>query len=159
MHLAWLALGLILVLVGLAGLLLPALPGMPLVFAGIAIVAWSDGFARIGIATLVAIAVLALVGALFDFLAGVLGARRAGASRWGMAGAVLGLLVGLPFGLPGLMFGPGIGAMLLEYSRDQNIRRSARAGVGVLVGFVLGTALKYALAMTMIGLAVVAYLW
>lgn len=153
------ALGLVLTLVGLAGLVLPAVPGMPLIFGGIALVAWADGFARIGLPTLLAIGVLAVVGTVFDYLAGVLGARHGGASRWGLVGAVAGLIVGLPFGLFGLVLGPGIGAMLLEYANDKDIRRSARAGVGVLIGFVLGTALKYAVAMTMVGLAIMAYVW
>jgi uncharacterized protein YqgC (DUF456 family) len=152
-------LGVVIVLVGLAGLILPALPGMPLIFAGIVVVAWADGFARIGVPTLIVSGVLAAIGSVFDYTAGLLGAKRAGASRWGLAGAVIGLIVGVPFGLIGLVLGPGVGAVLFEYARDTNIRRSARAGVGVLIGFVLGTALKYALAMTMIGLALFAYLW
>jgi uncharacterized protein len=131
-------LGLALVVGGLAGLVLPAVPGIPLVFAGIALIAWADGFARIGVPMLVAIGVLAAIGTVFDFLAGVLGAKRAGVSRWGLIGSVGGLLIGLPFGLPGLVLGPGIGAMLLEYAKDTDIRRAARAGVGVLVGFILG---------------------
>jgi uncharacterized protein YqgC (DUF456 family) len=151
--------GLALIACGLMGLLLPAIPGMPLVFVGIAAVAWADGFARIGVPVLVVIGVLGVMGMVFDYLAGLLGAKRAGASRWGLIGAVVGLLVGLPFGLPGLVLGPGLGAMALEYAKDADVRRSARAGVGVLVGFILGTALKYAVAMTMLGLALFAYFW
>lgn len=151
--------GVLLVVLGFVGLLLPALPGMPLIAVGIAAIAWADSFTRIGVPTLVAVVVLAVLGSLMDYAAGVLGARRAGASRWGLAGAVLGLLAGLPFGLLGLAVGPGLGAMALEYLRDKNLRRSATAGVGVLLGFVLGTALKYAVAMTMVGLAVLAYFW
>jgi uncharacterized protein YqgC (DUF456 family) len=154
-----LLLGLVLVVAGLAGLILPALPGMPLIFAGIVVAAWADGFARIGVPTLVATGVLAAVGSVFDYVAGLLGAKRAGASTWGLVGAAIGLVAGLPFGLLGLVLGPGVGAMLLEYARDTDLRRSARAGVGVLIGFVLGTALKYALAMTMLGLALFAYFW
>jgi uncharacterized protein YqgC (DUF456 family) len=154
-----LLLGAVLVVVGLAGLVLPAVPGMPLIFVGVAMVAWADDFARIGVPTVLTIGVLALIGTVFDVLAGLLGARRLGASRWGLLGASLGLLAGLPFGLPGLVLGPGLGAMLLEYLRDSDVRRSARAGAGVLIGFVLGTALKYAVAMTMIGLAILAYVW
>lgn len=152
-------LGGLLVFVGLVGLVLPALPGMPLIVAGIAAIAWADGFARIGVPTLVAIVALGIVGTLMDYAAGLLGAKRAGASRWGLAGAVLGLVAGVPFGLPGLVIGPGLGAVALEYLQDKNLRRSAMAGAGVLVGFVLGTALKYAIAMTMLGLAALAYFW
>jgi uncharacterized protein YqgC (DUF456 family) len=152
-------LGIGVTLVGLAGLVLPALPGMPLVLVGLALAAWADGFTRIGVATVIAIAALAVLGTVFDYLAGVLGARRAGASRWGLVGAVVGLLAGLPLGLIGLVVGPVAGAMAFEYAKDTDIRRAARAGAGVLIGFILGTALKYAVAMTMVGLAVLAYFW
>jgi uncharacterized protein YqgC (DUF456 family) len=152
-------LGALLVIAGLVGLVLPAVPGLPLILVGITVLAWADDFARIGAPTLMAVLALGIVGTLMDYAAGLLGAKRAGASSWGLAGAVLGLLAGLPFGLLGLILGPGLGAMALEYLRDQNLRRSAVAGAGVLVGFVLGTALKYAVAMTMIGLAMVAYFW
>jgi hypothetical protein len=152
-------LGALLVIAGLVGLVLPAVPGLPLIVVGITVLAWADDFARIGAPTLMAVLALGIVGTLMDYAAGLLGAKRAGASSWGLAGAVLGLLAGLPFGLLGLILGPGLGAMALEYLRDQNLRRSAVAGAGVLVGFVLGTALKYAVAMTMIGLAMVAYFW
>ncbi|MGE3840493.1 MAG: DUF456 domain-containing protein [Vicinamibacterales bacterium] len=153
------ALGALIALVGLAGLIVPAVPGLPLVFLGIALVSWADGFTRIGLPTLMAVAVLGLLGAAFDYAAGLLGAKRAGASRWGLFGALVGMLAGLPFGLIGLVIGPGLGAMAFEYVKDTDIRKAARAGVGVLVGFVLGTAMKYAVAMTMIGLAVLAYVF
>jgi uncharacterized protein YqgC (DUF456 family) len=158
MSIVLLLLGVVLVIVGLAGLLLPALPGMPLVFAGALAIAAADGFTRVGWFPLTVIALLAIVGFVVDHAAGVLGARKAGASGWGMAGAVLGLLVGLPFGLPGILLGPGIGAVALEYARDQEFRRAAKAGTGVFIGFLVGTVLKYALAAVMIGVLVLAYL-
>lgn len=157
MAIGLLLLGVALLLVGLAGLLLPALPGMPLLFAGALAVAAADGFTRIGWFTLAVIALLAAGGFLVDHLASLLGARRAGASGWGMAGAVVGLLVGLPFGLPGIVLGPGIGAVVLEYARDQEFRRAARAGTGVFVGFLVGTVLKYAIAAVIIGVLAFAY--
>jgi uncharacterized protein len=154
-----LLLGALLVVVGLVGLLLPGLPGMPLVFLGAVAVAAADGFVRVGVLSLVAIALLALAGSVVDYAASVLGARRAGASRWGLAGAVLGLVVGLFFGLPGLILGPGIGAVTLEYARDQEFRRAAKAGAGVFVGFLLGTVLKYTFACAAVGLLIFAYLF
>ena len=106
MSLAWLVIGVILIVVGLAGLLLPLLPGMPLVFLGAVAIAAADGFTRVGYFSLTVIAVLAIIASVLDHVAGVLGAKRGGASRWGMVGAVIGLIVGLPFGLPGLVFRP-----------------------------------------------------
>jgi uncharacterized protein YqgC (DUF456 family) len=157
MTLAWLVLGILLVTAGLAGLILPALPGMPLVFAGAVAIAAADGFTRVGYVSLAVLAVLAAAGMVLDHLAGVLGARRFGASRWGIIGSLAGLVAGLPFGLVGIVFGPALGALALEFARDRALRRAARAGTGVLVGFVLGTIGKYAIASVMIGLLALAY--
>lgn len=159
MTFAWLVLGVLLVAAGLAGLILPALPGMPLVFVGAVAIAAADGFTRVGYLSLAVLAVLAIAGMVLDHLAGVLGARRFGASRWGIIGSIAGLLVGLPFGLPGIVFGPALGALALEFARDRELRKAARAGTGVLVGFVLGTIGKYAIASVMIGLLALAYLF
>jgi hypothetical protein len=149
--------GIVLVAVGLVGLLLPAVPGSPLIVLGIAAVAWADGFSRIGVGTLSIVALLGLLSWITDYVAGVLGARTMGASRWGVVGGVVGLLVGLPFGLPGLLAGPAIGAAALEYYKDPDARRAAKAGFGIFLGFVVGTAAKYAIAFTMLGIAAWAY--
>jgi uncharacterized protein len=159
MSVAWLAIGVILIAVGLAGLLLPMLPGMPLVFLGAVAIAAADGFTRVGYLSLALIAILAIVASVLDHIAGVLGAKRGGASRWGMVGAVIGLIVGLPFGLPGLVFGPAVGAAALEFARDQELRRAARASTGVFIGFVLGTVVKYAIACIILGILLLAYVF
>jgi uncharacterized protein YqgC (DUF456 family) len=157
MTLGLLLLGIVLLVVGLAGLLLPAVPGMPLLFAGAVAIAAADGFERVGWLTLVVIALLAAAGTGVDHAASLLGARKAGASGWGLAGAVIGLVVGIPFGLPGIVLGPGIGAVALEYARDQEFRRAAKAGTGVFIGFLVGTVLKYAIAGILIGTLLLAY--
>jgi uncharacterized protein YqgC (DUF456 family) len=154
-----LLIGLLAIALGLVGLLLPALPGSPLIFGGAVLVAWADHFTRVGPLALVLIALLALTGTAADYAATLLGARKAGASKWGMAGAVIGLLAGLPFGLPGIVLGPAIGATALEYFKDPDAKRAATAGAGVLVGFVVGTAAKYACAFAMIGVLLVSYLF
>jgi hypothetical protein len=159
MSLAWIVIGVILIVAGLAGLLLPMLPGMPLIFLGALAVGAADGFTRVGYVSLAMIAVLAVVGSVLDHVAGVLGAKRGGASRWGMVGAVIGLIVGLPFGLPGLVLGPAIGAATLEFARDQELRRAARASTGVLIGFVLGTIVKYTIACVILGILLLAYVF
>jgi len=149
--------GVALVVLGLIGLVLPVLPGGPLIFLGVLAVAWADGFSRIGIAGLVVIGALAVLLAVVDYLAGVVGARRFGASYWGLAGAFLGFLAGLPFGLPGLVVGPIALAVALELLRDRDVERAAKVGLGTLIGFVVGTAIKYAIAFVMLGVALV--LW
>jgi hypothetical protein len=152
-------LGIALIVLGLVGLALPAVPGTPLLFMGIVAIAAADGFARVSPITLFVLALLAFVSWALDYAVGILGARTAGASRWGVIGGAVGMVAGLPFGLPGLILGPALGATVLEYYKDPDFRRAARAGAGVFAGFVVGTVLKFTLAFMMLGITAVAYLY
>ncbi len=145
------ALALILVLGGLAGLLLPALPGAPLLFAGLLLAAWIEDFAHVGPATLVLLGLLAALSYLVDFLATAFGARRFGASPRAAWGAALGGLLGLAFGLPGVLLGPFLGAVAAELTLRRDWRASGLAGVGATVGLALGAAAKLALGFSMLG--------
>lgn len=142
----------LLVLLGLAGLFAPILPGVPLLFAGLFVAAWAEGFVYVGWRTLTALGVLALLGVAADFLAGAFGARHFGASKRAALGAAIGALVGLFFGIPGVLFGPFIGAVAGELTARRDLRASGRAGVGAVVGLALGLAAKMALAFAMLGL-------
>lgn len=153
--LLWLLAGL-LVVAGLAGLILPLLPGIPLIFAGLVLAAWAEGFNHVGGFTLGVLGVLAALGYGVDFLATALGARKFGASRRAMAGAALGAVGGLFFGLPGIMLGPFVGAVIGEFSGRASTRDAARAGVGATLGLLFGAVLKVALAFTMLGVFLLA---
>ena len=146
-----------LVLVGLAGILLPPLPGTVLIFAGLLLAAWADGFARVGAGTLVLIGLIGAVSYAVDFVAAALGAKHVGANPRAVAGAALGTLLGLFFGLPGLILGPLLGAILGELSAHRDFARAGRVGVAAWIGFVIGTAVKVALAFSMIGIFVAAF--
>ncbi len=148
----------VLVLVGIAGTILPALPGVPLVFVGMLVAAWAGDFALIGWPTLTLLGVLCILSIIVDFVAGVLGAKRVGASGWALFGAGLGTFVGLFFGIPGLLFGPFVGAVAGELIAGGTLRRSAIVGVGAWLGFVFGTLAKIALCFTMLGIFVLALL-
>jgi uncharacterized protein YqgC (DUF456 family) len=151
--------GILLVLVGLIGLVVPVLPGSPLIFLGVLAVAWADGFTRIGPTGLVVTGVLASLIFIADYVAGAVGAKAFGSSWWGLLGAFLGLIAGLPLGLPGLILGPIVGAVVLEYFKEPDFKRAGKVGLGTLVGFVLGTAVKYALAFLLIGIVLLFYLF
>lgn len=142
------------VVAGLAGTVVPALPGVPLVFAGLFVVAWIDGFDTVGWGTLGVLALLTLVALVVDFVAGAAGARYAGAGARAFWGATIGAFVGLFFGIPGILLGPFFGAVLGELSGGSGWRHSGRAGVGAWLGIVVATALKLAIAFLMIGLVV-----
>ena len=141
-----------LVAVGLAGILLPALPGTILIFAGLLLAAWADGFARVGTGTLVLIGVIAAASYAVDFVAAALGAKHLGASPRAMTGAALGTLLGLFLGLPGLILGPFVGAVLGELSVHRDLGRAGRAGLAAWIGFAIGTAVKVALAFSMVAI-------
>ena len=146
-------------LVGLIGALLPVLPGPVLVFAGLLLASWVDGFARVGPITLLLLALMTAGVYLVDFLAGAYGVDRTGASRRAVVGAVLGSLTGLFFGLPGLILGPFLGAVAGEYTVRRRLGQAGRAGAGAWLGLVLGAIAKMAMLFAMLGVFLMAYLF
>lgn len=140
---------------GLAGLVLPVLPGAPLLLIGLVLAAWAEDFAYVGPGTLVVLGVLAALTYVVDFLASALGARRFGASSRAIVGAALGGLVGLLFGLAGVLLGPFVGAVLGELSTRRGLADAGRAGIGATLGLAVGLALKIALAVSMLALFLV----
>ena len=143
--LAWL-----LVIIGLAGTLLPALPGTPIMLAGMALMAWLNGFARIGYGTLLGLTALTLLAQFLDFIATAEGARRFGAGRGAILGATLGLLVGLFFGIPGMLLGPFLGAVIGHRLGEATLDDSVRAGVGASIGVLVGTVAKVVIGVAML---------
>jgi uncharacterized protein len=146
-----------LVLIGIAGAVLPALPGVPLVFAGLWLAAWIDGYAKVGGWTVGVLGVLTLLAMAVDFLATVLGARKVGASRQAIAGAALGTFVGVFFGLPGLLLGPFVGAVAGELIARGRMGQAMNVGVATWMGLLFGTLAKLALSLAMVGVFVFAY--
>jgi uncharacterized protein YqgC (DUF456 family) len=149
-------LGIVLVVIGLAGIVFPALPGTVLIFVGLLLAAWADGFTRVGVFTLVLIGLIGAASYGVDFVAAALGAQRGGASRRAVIGAALGTLLGIPLGLPGVIFGPLIGAVVGELSTHRDLKRAAGVGMAAWIGFLIGTAVKVALAFSMIAIFLVA---
>lgn len=153
----------VLVVVGVIGTVLPVLPGLPLVFAGMLLAAWAGDFQQIGIAMIVLLAVLTLLSLAVDFWATAHGAKRVGASRKALVGAVLGTFAGLfvfpPFGLfVGPFAGALIGELLHRRKVDrQNFGHAAKVGFGTWFGIVLGVVLKLGIAFAMIGLFALAW--
>lgn len=153
----WVLVGLI-VIAGLAGTVLPALPGVPMIFAGLLLAAWIDDFLIIGWGTLGILAVLTLFAILIDYVAAAFGAKRLGASPRAFWGAMIGAIAGMFFGLAGIILGPFIGAVVAELSAGQGARQAGRSGYGVWIGLVLGTAAKLSIAFLMLGIFLTKYL-
>ena len=142
----------VLILFGIVGLVLPAVPGAPVLFAGLFIAAWADHFAYIGWRTLALLALLALSTYVVDFAATAFGAKRFGASRRAVIGAAIGALAGIFFGFIGVLLGPFLGAVIGELSARRGLEDAARAGIGATVGMAIGIAAKLALAFAMMGI-------
>jgi uncharacterized protein YqgC (DUF456 family) len=143
--------------VGLAGTVLPVLPGVAFIFGGLFLAAWADGFARVGGVTLAILGLLTAAAIAIDFAASAFGARKFGASPRAVIGAGLGALVGIFFGLPGLLLGPFVGAVVGELSANRELRQAGKAGLGTWIGLLLGSVAKVALAFLMVGIFAVAY--
>jgi uncharacterized protein len=151
-------LGAVLVVVGLAGTLLPLLPGIPLMLVGMILAAWADDFTRIGGVTLVILAVLTALSFVIELAAAALGAKRVGASREAIAGAALGTVLGFFLGLAGLILGPFVGALAGELMARRDPARAVHVGIGAWVGFLVGTIAKLAVAFMMLGVFITAWL-
>ncbi|TAG82464.1 MAG: DUF456 domain-containing protein [Betaproteobacteria bacterium] len=145
--------------VGLLGTVLPALPGVILVLAGVVVGAWIDDFTRVPgwvVGLLVVIAVIAWV---TDYAATVLGAKKAGASKLALVGAAVGTVLGLLMGLVGVLFMPLVGAAVGQYLSEKNSKNAAKVGIATWIGLLVGTVVKLALVFAMLGIFWVAYLW
>jgi uncharacterized protein YqgC (DUF456 family) len=147
----------LLVIVGIAGIILPALPGVVLVFIGLLLAAWADGFQAIGWLTISLLAGLMVLALITDVVATTLGVKRVGASRWAIIGSVIGTIAGLLFGFVGIIIGPFVGAAAGEYYARRDAAQAGRAGLGTWAGIILGTAVKLALAFSMIALFAASY--
>jgi uncharacterized protein len=140
---------------GLAGSILPFLPGPPLIVAGALVYAFATNWTPIGIGRLIILGVLAVLAYVLSHVAGALGAKRFGGSWWAVVGALVGAVVGVFYGPFGLLFGPVIGAIAGEFLRSGNLEGSTRSGTGALVGLAAGIVANLGLAIVMVAL----FLW
>ena len=148
----------VLVLAGLAGTVLPLLPGTLLVWAGLLLGAWIDDITRVGVVTVVLLTLLAALAWALDFVAGLMGAKRAGASPQALVGAAVGTVVGIFMGLIGVLFMPLVGAGIGEYWAQKNQQRAAKVALATWLGLLLGMVAKVVIAFVMVGIFLVA-LW
>ena len=143
--------------IGLLGAVIPVFPSTPLILVGALIYAFFTDFREVTVWVLGALALLTFVSQLLDYLAAVYGAKKLHASRWGMAGAVLGAIAGLfGGGLVGIIVGPFLGAFAFEllFARRQ-VEDALRAGFGALLGSLGGMLGKLLIGLVMCGI----FLW
>jgi uncharacterized protein YqgC (DUF456 family) len=148
----------VLLIVGVAGSVLPFVPGTPLILAAALLHALVTDFSPIGPGRLLVLTGLAALAYVLEYVASAVGVKKFGGSVWAIVGAAVGAVVGLFFGLPGLLIGPVIGAVAGELIRSGEVERSLKAGFGALVGIVVAVLGRFTLAFTMVGL-VLWWLW
>jgi uncharacterized protein YqgC (DUF456 family) len=148
-----------LILVGLAGTMVPALPGIPLIFGGLWLLAYIDHYRRVGPGWLLGIAIVGAIGLTMDLLAGALGAKRVGASKEAIWGAFFGTAIGLFFGLTGVLLGPFVGAVLGELSAGSSVLRSTNVGVSAWLGLIFGTIIKLISSLIMVAVFGAVWWW
>ena len=144
--------GAILTVTGFSGLLLPIVPGAPLLLLGLLFGAWAEDFSYIGIWTLLLLAIMAALTYVVEFASSIIGVKKYGGSKRAMVGAAIGGFAGLFLGIPGILVGPFVGAVIGELSLQRSLDEASRAGFGTVVGLALGVAGKLAIGIAMIGL-------
>lgn len=151
------SLAVLMIVTGIVGVVLPALPGLPLVFGGMLLAAWVGDFQEIGWVTLVILGLMTALSLVIDFFSTTLGAKKVGASKKALWGSIIGTFVGLFFMPIGVLIGPFVGALLGELWHGKEWRKATKVGIGTWLGIVIGVALKLGLAFAMLGLFLFAW--
>ncbi len=140
-------------LVGAAGVIVPVIPGLPLIWAAMAIFGYFTGYAYLSGEFLVYSGIAVTVIWILQHFVQVYGAKRWGASRWGMFGAFVGMVIGLFVGsLVGVIIGPLVGAVVVELLVGKSLTASLKAGAGTFVGFVFGAVVQLIVSFVLIGI-------
>lgn len=151
------AVAMLLIVLGVLGTFVPGIPGPIAVFAGMLLAAWIDHFARVGGVTVGILGALTITALAIDTVAGVLGARRVGASRAALIGALLGTIVGLFFGFVGILVAPFVGAVIGQLSSRPHVPSAVRVGVGTWIGLAVGAFAKVVIVLAMLAVFLLAY--
>lgn len=142
-------LALILLLLGLLGIIHPAIPGLPIMFGGIWLLAYAQEYTVIGSTALWLMVLVTLLGVAMDYLAGLLGAKFTGASKTALWCALLGGIVGIMFGFFGIILGPLLGAAVGEFWARRDLLKASKVGLGTFCGFLVGVVAKIGCALVM----------
>jgi uncharacterized protein YqgC (DUF456 family) len=150
---------LMVMIIGLAGVILPVLPGIPLIFAAAVLYAVLTGFKQITLSLVLIFAGLTVFGLVVDYLANYLSVRKMGGGRAGAIGAVIGLMIGIWFGLIWIIILPFLLAVVLELIAGKEARGALTAGFGALVGLLFGGLTRFIIGCVMIGIFIWAALF
>ena len=140
----------LLIIAGIAGIIIPGLPGLVLILAGILVYGWHVGFEVLGVGFLITMALLTIIGTVIDLLASVVGAKKYGASKLSLLAMVIGLIFGIiTMGPPGLIIGPIVAVILTEMLRGRSFNEALKVTLGIILGFLSGIALRFVIGIGM----------
>lgn len=140
-------------LAGLIGIIIPIIPSTPLIWLGIFIYAIFNGFENITWVLLLIFAALTILSLVLDYFGGIIGAKKFGATKWGVIGSVIGAVVGIfAGGIIGMIIGPFLGAVLFELLFGKDFKTAFKSGVGTIVGFLGGAISKLVISVIMISI-------
>ncbi|WP_018151326.1 DUF456 domain-containing protein [Leeia oryzae] len=157
MSITLVVLAVLLILIGVSGTVLPALPGPPLVFGGLWLLAWQDHYQRVSVWVIAFLAALTVLALVIDILASLLGAKKVGASKYALIGSALGTLIGLSAGIAGVIIGPFAGAFVGEYLYRKDHVQAGKVGIASWLGFIIGTLLKLVIVCIMLGVFMISW--
>ena len=135
-------LGAFFILIGLAGCIVPIVPGPPLSYFGILLLHWTEKV-QFDQKFLITWALLVAGVTLIDFMVPIWGTKKFGGTKRGTWGATIGLIVGLFFGPVGIILGPFVGAVVGEMTQSDDFNKALKSGLGSLIGFLIGTGLQF----------------
>ena len=145
------AISVMIMLVGMAGIIVPIIPSIPLIWLGAFLYAIFTHFEKITWMLLLIFALLTIFSIVLENLGNVYGAKKFGATRWGIIGSVVGTGVGFYIGGPvGLILGPIVGTVVFELIGGKGYKGALKSGLGNFVGFLGGSIIKLIVGLTII---------
>ncbi len=142
--------GIILIIVGIVGCVVPALPGPPIAYVALLLLEFSDP-APFSLSFMLLWLLVVIAVSLLDFYVPVWGTKKFGGSKYGTYGSIVGLIIGLFFSPIGIIIGPFLGAFAGELIAGKTGDEALKAGFGAFVGFLAGTVAKLAVSFVMAG--------
>ena len=144
---------LIIMFIGIIGILMPIVPNLPIIWLGAFFYAFFTNFEIVDKNFLILLGIIAVIGFLLDYFSGILGAKKFGATKWGIIGSIIGGIIGfIILNIFGLIIGSFLGTLLLEYAQVKSFKQALKSGMGVFIGFLGGMIIKVILSFTMIGI-------
>ncbi|MGD8982493.1 MAG: DUF456 domain-containing protein [Desulfobacteraceae bacterium] len=145
MEIALIILGVLCALIGFVGCIFPVIPGPPLSFLALILLSLAKNWEPFSSTFLLIMGGLAVLVTILDYVVPLVGAKKYGASKWGIWISMIGMLIGVLFFPPwGMLLGAFVGALAGELLAGKKGRKSLQAAWGVFVGNVVSIGFKLA---------------